>query len=295
MGMTMKSAADPATSYALYACFREATVRPLPFAVYSADTLWTDHHISGQMLACHLDPDIDAASRSHAFIDASVAWIFDRFDVSTNTKMADFGCGPGLYCQRFAEQGASVTGVDFSVNSLNHARRQAEDAGLPIEYVESDYLSFETDRRFDIISLIYCDLCALGPSQRLELLRRFRRWLTRDGVLLFDVHTVAAFETRGEFLNIVACPDGGFWSKTSHFEIHAAHLYLREKLSLDLYTIVEDGRTWQVYNWLQHFDHVQIARELAEAGFEVETVYGDVCGAPFDATTPDMAIVARPV
>jgi hypothetical protein len=37
--------------------------RPEPFECYTAADLWTDHHTSEQMLAYHLDPDIDVSSR----------------------------------------------------------------------------------------------------------------------------------------------------------------------------------------------------------------------------------------
>ncbi|WP_319781036.1 hypothetical protein [Maridesulfovibrio sp.] len=33
--------------------------RPLPFEVYTAADLWTDEHISKQMLSYHLHPEID--------------------------------------------------------------------------------------------------------------------------------------------------------------------------------------------------------------------------------------------
>ena len=39
------------------------------------DSLWDDDHVSKGMLAAHPDPFGDAASRNHAFIDASAAWI----------------------------------------------------------------------------------------------------------------------------------------------------------------------------------------------------------------------------
>ena len=43
--------------------------RPKPFSKYTAVELWCDEHISAQMLACHLNPDIDPASRNHTFIE----------------------------------------------------------------------------------------------------------------------------------------------------------------------------------------------------------------------------------
>src|SRR5512136_371658 len=88
--------------------------RPEPFEFYTARDLWTDEHTSKQMLAFHLDDGIDASSRNIDFIDRSVAWITSRFNIGAGTKIADFGCGPGLYTTRLAKRQADVTGIDFS-------------------------------------------------------------------------------------------------------------------------------------------------------------------------------------
>ena len=145
--------------------------RPEPFEEYTARELWTDSHTSEQMLAYHLNETGDAASRNHAFLDRSADWIVSHFGLGSGSKVADFGCGPGLYAQRLARAGAGVTGIDFSANSLRYAREGAVDEGLDIEYVEADYLGFETNRRFDLIMMIMCDFCALSPDQRGSLLR----------------------------------------------------------------------------------------------------------------------------
>ena len=47
--------------------------RPEPFECYTAADLWTDNHTSEQMLAYHLNADIDVSSRRVEFIDQSVA------------------------------------------------------------------------------------------------------------------------------------------------------------------------------------------------------------------------------
>ena len=96
--------------------------KPKPFEFYTTDKLWTDEHTSMKMLELHLAKDIDLASRNKAFIDRSLKWITEYFKIGAGTVIADFGCGPGLYANRFAEMGASVTGIDFSERSIQYAR-----------------------------------------------------------------------------------------------------------------------------------------------------------------------------
>ena len=129
----------------------EINRRPRPFEFYTASELWTDEHTSKHMLATHLDGETDLASRKTVFIDRSVEWIVSRFGVSSETRIADFGCGPGLYASRLARTGAQVTGIDFSPRSIRYAREQADKSGLSIRYVNENYLDYQTDDRFDLV------------------------------------------------------------------------------------------------------------------------------------------------
>ena len=70
---------------------------------------WDDEHISRGMLAAHLDPEFEGASRSFAFMDRSVDWICATAPPATHPRLLDLGCGPGLYAERFARAGYAVT------------------------------------------------------------------------------------------------------------------------------------------------------------------------------------------
>ena len=77
--------------------------RPEPFQFYTASDLWTDEHTSAQMLSFHLNEVIDVCSRNVKFINRSVEWIISQFNIGLGFKIADFGCGPGLYATRLAK------------------------------------------------------------------------------------------------------------------------------------------------------------------------------------------------
>ena len=196
----------------VFELMEELSVRPRPFEQYTARELWTDPHIAQQMLTYHLNESVDAASRNHAFIEQSAAWITERFQLDKHASVADFGCGPGLYSLRLARTGAHVTGIDFSENSIRHARHAAAAEGTPVQYVVADYLDFETEERFDLIIMIMCDFTVLSPTQRKHLLSRFRSLLKPGGAVLLDVYTVNMFNTREESASYERNQMSGFWS-----------------------------------------------------------------------------------
>jgi 2-polyprenyl-3-methyl-5-hydroxy-6-metoxy-1,4-benzoquinol methylase len=153
----MTKAVKQILSETLFEALEKINHRPEPFEVYTADDLWTDAHTSAQMLSLHLDETIDVASRNEAFIDRSVQWIASRFNIGNLTSIVDFGCGPGLYATRLARRGAKVTGIDFSERSIAWAREVAARERLKINYVNRNYLDFETEDRFDLVLMIMCD------------------------------------------------------------------------------------------------------------------------------------------
>lgn len=268
--------------------------RPEPFAHESTADLWTDAHVSAQMLACHLDPVSDLSSRQAGFIERSARWIVEQFELGPGKHAADFGCGPGLYTTRLAASGAAVTGIDFSTRSIRHARDLATREGVAVEHVQADYLEFETDERFDLITMIMCDFCALGPENRHAMLVRFRHLLRPGGRLLFDVYSHRAFDERVEA--VVHAPNlmDGFWASAPYFGFLDTFKYEAEKVVGDKYTIVEEAQTRTVYTWLQYFEPQALERELGEAGLAVDHLLGDVAGATFDPAAHEYAVIARP-
>jgi cyclopropane fatty-acyl-phospholipid synthase-like methyltransferase len=276
--------------------FRELeaiNTRPKPFEFYTASDLWTDEHTSQQMLSFHLDEHVNAASRKTAFIDRSVEWIASHFNIGEGKRIADFGCGPGLYATRLAQQGASVTGIDFSMRSIEHGREVAHREGLPVTFVHQNYLDFTTEDRFHLVLMIMCDFCALSPAQRRTMLRKFHTLLEPDGSVLFDVYSLVAYRERKEAVTYEPNLLNGFWSPQRYYGFLNTFKYEEEKVVLDKYTIVEATRTRTIYNWFQHFTPEALERELAECGFVVESFYSDVAGSTYSPESPEFAVVAK--
>jgi cyclopropane fatty-acyl-phospholipid synthase-like methyltransferase len=269
--------------------------RPEPFQFYTASDLWTDEHTSKQMLLFHLNEAIDVSSRNAEFIARSVSWMATEFNIGRGYKIADFGCGPGLYATRLAKRGANVTGIDFSKRSIDYAKDVAAREQLNISYVNQNYLEFETEDRFDLVLMIMCDFCALSPTQRKGLLRKFHKILKPSGSVLLDVYSSSAFEQREEVTTYEINQLNGFWSPNKYYGFLNTFKYDKEKTSLDKYTIIELDRARTVYNWLQYFSLEDLEREFRESSFSVKEPYSDVAGTPYDQKSSEFAVIARRV
>lgn len=272
---------------------KKINLRPEPFQFYTADELWTNEHTSKQMLEYHLNEAIDVSSRNKSFIERSTEWIISQFGVGEKTTIADFGCGPGLYTTKLAERGATVTGIDFSENSLKYAKKVAEHKGLKVNYVHKNYLEFETTHRFDLITMIMCDFCALSPKQRRAILSKFSSFLKPGGSVLLDVYSLNSFNKKEESATYERNQLNRFWSPDNYYCFVNTFKYEKEKVILDKYTIIEVSKTRIVYNWLQHFSKESLRKELENNGFEVDGFYSNVAGGTFDSDSSEFALIAR--
>jgi SAM-dependent methyltransferase len=235
--------------------------RPKPFEFYTADDLWTDEHTSKQMLSYHLNEQVDLSSRNTAFIDRSVDW--------------------------------NVTGIDFSKNSIQYAKTSAAKQGLNICYTHQNYLDFVTEKKFDLITMIMCDFCALSPTQRSHMLNKFHTLLKPDGSLLLDVYSLAAFDQYQESATYQLNQLNGFWSGNKYYGFLNKFKYEQEKVTLDKYTIVEASRTRTIYNWLQYFTPETLKKEFKNQGLTIEEIYSNVAGSPHTPKTNEFAIIAK--
>lgn len=267
--------------------------RPEPFQYYTASDLWTDEHTSKQMLSYHLNGDIDVSSRNAEFIKRSVDWIAAQFNIGKDTRIADFGCGPGLYATALARHGAKVTGIDFSRRSIDYAKEVAAREQLNINYLNQNYLEFEPEEPFDLVVMIMCDFCVLSPTQCKMLLSKFHNMLKSGGSVLLDVNSLSAFEQREESATYELNQLNGFWSPNKYYGFVNTFKYDEEKVILDKYTIVEPERTREVYNWFQHFTPEDLEKEFVTAGFSIKGLYSDVAGSPYDQKSSEFAVIAK--
>lgn len=275
----------------MYELLHDISQRPEPFSRYTAVELWTRPHLAQQMLSTHLSQGTDLASHRFETIDQRVNWIDSQLHLS-GKRICDLGCGPGLYTQRFSARDADVTGVDFSSNSLEYAKRKAGEEERPSRYLKADYLLDDLPTGFDIVTLIYTDLCVLSPAQRTILLGRMREMLNPGGHLVMDVAGIGSLVGKDEYTLIEDHLMNGFWAKGNYVGIHRAFVYPEEHLTLDRFMIIEPNETWQIFNWFQYFTHESLRAELLSAGFTVDQMVGGLAGEPLKTGGDFIGVIA---
>ena len=119
-------------------------------------------------------------------------WVVHELEGRVPGRALDLGTGEGRNAIWLAEQGWSVTAVDFSAKALQRARRRATQVGkehgapLDITWVQADLFAYEAPAgTYDLVVATYVHLV---DYERRELLRNCVRALAAGGIVLIVGH-----------------------------------------------------------------------------------------------------------
>jgi SAM-dependent methyltransferase len=253
---------------------------------------WDDPHISKGMLAAHLNPDNDLASRRHATIDKEVSHLIASGTLKPGDRVLDLGCGPGLYAGRLAARGLKVTGIDISERSLNYAIAQAKDKDLNIEYRCMNFFDIDLNEEFDAVIQTHGEMCTFPDEKRDVLFAKINRALKPAGRLVFDV-TTRALRMRDGLKNGWYASNGGFWRPGHHLVLEQGFDYPENNVWLDRYIVVDSESVKIYHNWFHDYDLESLSRVLQNTGFGLIHVWNDFTGTPYEAGGDCLAVLAE--
>ena len=253
----------------------------------SCEPFWDDEHISKGMLEAHLNPDWDAASRRHSYIDCSVKWLASI--IPEGSKILDLGCGPGLYTKRFSDAGYDVTGMDYSRRSIAYAKEH----DTKTKYIYQNYLEMDYTEEFDAITLIYCDYAALIPDERKTLLSKIHLALKPNGLFIFDVFTEKTFYGKKDRTSWSYHENGGFWSDKPHLCLEAEYYFENNTVKVDKTIVITESDLHEYLIWDTVYTKQTLLDEVAPFGFQIHGIYDDICGSPYTGAADTLCLVLR--
>ncbi len=250
---------------------------PFPYEP-STRAFWDDPYIAKNMLAFHLDPNEEAASRKLKTIHDSVAFMTDSYPPTSHRNVLDLGCGPGLYANLFEQAGYQVTGIDLSKSSIEYA----QSVNPRVSYHVGNYLDLDAVEAYDLIVLIYCDFAVLKPTDRNLLLSKIHRALKKEGVFLFDVFTTSYVERLEPYQSWSHEKKDGFFSPKPHLLFSSRTRYPNFVFGEQYVLLEETGQSSSIHVWNQGFTPKMIDAELEGTGLKRCALYQDFTGNPYD-------------
>ena len=105
-------------------------------------------------------------------------WLLQAVAKRTKTgRFLDLGSGTGVFSVQLAQKGYDVTSVDFTPEALHMAEDRARSAGVKVNFVHADVLTWEGAGVFDIVLDSGC-FHSLKPAERPRYKTQLLKWLT---------------------------------------------------------------------------------------------------------------------
>jgi SAM-dependent methyltransferase len=182
-------------------------------------------------------------------------------------EVLDLACGHGRIANRLAERGTRVTGLDSTPLFLDHARRDATERGVDVEYVDGDMRSLPwEDGRFDRVLSWFTSFGYFDDDDNRRVLQEARRVLRPDARLLIENNSLAGLLPRW-LPAVVVERDGGFSIDRSAFDPTTGRATTERVL-------VRNGHVRRFSFSVRMFIAVELRDWLLDAGFSAVVFYG---------------------
>jgi len=218
-----------------------------------------------------------------------------RYNPGMKTELVlDLGCGTGMMTLELARRGYDMTGVDYSPEMLDIARRAAEREGLSerILWLLQDITDFEL---YGTVELVACCLDTVNHlTSREDFLRCARlvhNYLVPDGLFIFDINGKSKFE-RVYADNAYVMENGAdmcVWQNSYNPRTKLCDFYItlfKEKKD-GSYERCDDVQTERMYTLRS------VRKLLSECGFEPLGAFSDFNFTQADDTSDRIYIVAK--
>jgi ubiquinone/menaquinone biosynthesis C-methylase UbiE len=106
-----------------------------------------------------------------------------------DAKILELCCGTGRLTIPIAKAGYDITGVDFTISMLEHAKIKTKNEGLEIDFIEADIRTLNIPEQYDFIFIPFNSIHHLYQNE--DLFKTFevvKKHLKKDGLFIFDCY-----------------------------------------------------------------------------------------------------------
>ena len=239
----------------------------------------------------------------HAELTADLPTIHQLAN-QANGPILDCGCGTGRVLLSLARAGFTVTGIDNSEAMLARAQdklaQEASEVRARVTLVQADMADFALDGHFALALIPYNTLFHLPSTQVTQALARLRHHLLAGGRLFIDLTNPLA---------LAQTPDDRLLTLEQTFtDPLAGHTVLQlasnrlddEAQTLHIIWIYDatpaNGgpihRTISQFKYHYFYPH-QLELMLHQTGFQLETMWGNYDGSPFNEESERLILIAK--
>lgn len=229
-------------------------------------------------------------------------FIVKALNLKKEAKILDLGCGHGRHSIALAERGYNVTGLDYSRDFIELARKEAKAKGVPVQFVRQDMREITYEVEFDAVINFFSSFGYFANDEDNRLiLQKVAKALKPGGNLLIDLNSLG--RTLRRYL-----VNGRYDEKRQVFTLTRDRVFpsgQKGQLQLDfdprtmksswIYYWSENGKAQQDGGEIRVYSLAEITHLLKDAGLEVYKVWGGYELEDFTSISPRMILKARKI
>lgn len=234
------------------------------------------------------------ADRNSEDVQEEAHFVLEQLDLNKKAHVLDMGCGTGVHLGAMASHIQSGIGIDTSSKQLNIAEELKErTAAHNIEFVQDDMRAYISPYPVDAITFFFTTFGYYSDEENLTLLKHCNEQMSDSAKLFLDLQNgdqlYRRFEWQGELIGK---------SKVQNHSYTEDGLDVQVQQWMDwetkrLYQVIDAPKrkihlegNWRVYT------NAEITELLAEAGFQIEALFGSYAVEECNAESKRMLVFA---
>lgn len=220
--------------------------------------------------------------RDQSEAERLVELISKNLNLNANPSVLDMACGAGRHAVAFAKLGFKVTAIDLSQRLISEAKLSAEQAATEIDFVLSDILEYESNKRFDLVINLFTSIGYFeNDEENYAVIEKAYNHLKPDGYFVIDYFNK-------DFLMKNLVPTTVFSENglkiTQNRSIEGTRVIKK--------IIIENNdHNEQFYESVRLFSYEEILFSIKKAGFTIFKQYGDYFGNDYVSETSPRLII----
>ncbi|MFQ6040671.1 MAG: class I SAM-dependent methyltransferase [Candidatus Poribacteria bacterium] len=217
-----------------------------------------------------------------------VDFVLQTLDLPQEARILDLCCGQGRHALEFARGGYQVVGLDLSETLLRHARKQAKEQNLPVEFVHSDMRRIPFEEEFDAVVNLFTAFGYLEEDEEDEqVIRAVAKALKTKGKFLIDLPNHERLMRDFSPNYFTESPDGSLMLVQGSFDVLSGRLKTRWLL------IDKSGKRRERISIQRLYTFTELHKMLKSAGLQVNQVFGGFDGSEYEMDSGRMIVLAE--
>ena len=205
--------------------------------------------------------------------------IIDKLQPDHKAHFLDLACGRGRHAKFLSELDYDVTGLDLSESNIDFAQRFANSR---LHFEVGDMRESFGENRFDYIFNMFTSFGYFDfHGDNLRALKMMRKALKPSGTLVLD------------FMNVNKVRLGLVTEEVRQVENIEFHIerFIRDERVIKKITFEDNGKKYQYEEKVQLLDKADFEELFEDAGFTIQSIYGDFDLSDYDADNGERLIL----